>query len=55
MADAKSDENLDDLKQKTTNTGLRDKAETRKLSRLERLKKKIKKIQGKDPDIYPMW
>jgi hypothetical protein len=27
----------------------------KKLSRLERLKKKIKKAQGKDPDIYPMW
>ncbi|MCA0871633.1 hypothetical protein LCL97_12415 [Seohaeicola saemankumensis] len=24
-------------------------------SRLARLKNKIKKIQGKDPDIYPMW
>lgn len=29
--------------------------EPKQLSRLERLKKKIKKLQGKDPDIYPMW
>jgi len=27
----------------------------RKLSRLERLKQKIRKLQGNDPDIYPMW
>jgi hypothetical protein len=27
----------------------------KKLSRLERLKQKIMKLQGKDPDIYPMW
>ena len=33
----------------------RDSAEQRKLSRLARLKKKIKALQGKDPDIYPMW
>jgi len=32
-----------------------DSAEQRKLSRLERLRKKIKELQGKDPDIYPMW
>ena len=25
------------------------------LPRLERLKRKIKKLQAKDPDIYPMW
>jgi hypothetical protein len=25
------------------------------LSRMESLKLKIKKLQGKDPDIYPMW
>ena len=31
------------------------KAEDKKTSRLDRLKKKIKKLQGKDPDIYPMW
>ncbi|WP_186766337.1 hypothetical protein [Falsiphaeobacter marinintestinus] len=24
-------------------------------SRMERLKRKLKKLQGKDPDIYPMW
>lgn len=30
-------------------------ADEKKASRLERLKKKIKKLQGKDPDIYPMW
>ncbi len=24
-------------------------------SRMERLKKKIQKLQGKNPDIYPMW
>lgn len=24
-------------------------------SRLERLKKKIKKLQGNNPDIYPLW
>lgn len=30
-------------------------AEQRKLSRLERLKKKLRQLQGKDPDIYPMW
>jgi hypothetical protein len=24
-------------------------------SRLELLKRKIRKLQGKDPDIYPMW
>ena len=29
--------------------------EGRKLSRLERIKEKIRKMQGKDPDIYPMW
>lgn len=29
--------------------------EAPKMSRLERLKAKIKKLQGKDPDIYPMW
>lgn len=27
----------------------------RKLSRAERLKAKIRRLQGKDPDIYPMW
>jgi hypothetical protein len=32
-----------------------DAAEQRSLSRLERLKKKIRRLQGKDPDIYPMW
>ena len=32
-----------------------DSAEPKQLSRLERLKNKIKKLQGKDPDIYPMW
>lgn len=25
------------------------------LSRLERLKRKLRKLQGKNPDIYPMW
>jgi hypothetical protein len=29
--------------------------DAKKLSRLERLKQKILKLQGKDPDIYPMW
>lgn len=24
-------------------------------SRMDRLKRKLKKLQGKDPDIYPMW
>lgn len=27
----------------------------KELSRLERLKLKIKKLQGKNPDIYPMF
>lgn len=27
----------------------------RKLSRMERIKQKVRKLQGKDPDIYPMW
>lgn len=26
-----------------------------KLTRFERLKQKIKKLKGDDPDIYPMW
>jgi hypothetical protein len=30
-------------------------AEQENLSRIERLKKKLKKLQGKNPDIYPMW
>ncbi len=30
-------------------------SDPKKLSRLERLKQKIMKLQGKDPDIYPMW
>lgn len=25
------------------------------VSRIDRLKRKLKKLQGKDPDIYPMW
>ena len=29
-------------------------AEERKLSRMERLKKKVRGLQGKNPDIYPM-
>lgn len=31
------------------------KAAGRKLSRVERLKQKVRKLQGKNPDIYPMW
>lgn len=27
----------------------------RQQSRLERLKAKARKLQGKNPDIYPMW
>jgi hypothetical protein len=27
----------------------------KKLSRIERIRKKIKAAQGKNPDIYPMW
>lgn len=30
-------------------------AEPKDLSRLERLKLKIKKLGGRDPDIYPMF
>lgn len=30
-------------------------AEPKELSRLERLKLKIKKLGGKNPDIYPMF
>ena len=30
-------------------------ANARKTSRMDRLKKKIRKLQGKNPDIYPMW
>lgn len=30
-------------------------ADPKELSRFERLKLKIKKLQGKDPDIYPMF
>lgn len=30
-------------------------AKSKDLSRLERLKQKIKKLGGKDPDIYPMF
>jgi hypothetical protein len=30
-------------------------AEARKISRFERLKKKLKRLQGRDPDIYPLW
>lgn len=30
-------------------------AEQPALSRLDRLKLKIRKLQGKDPDIYPMF
>jgi len=29
--------------------------QSRKASRLERLKSKVKRMQGKNPDIYPMW
>lgn len=27
----------------------------RKLSRIDRIRRKIKSMQGKNPDIYPMW
>jgi len=30
-------------------------AEQGKVSRLERVKKKLRQLQGKNPDIYPMW
>ena len=30
-------------------------SEPKELSRLDRLKLKIKQLQGKDPDIYPMF
>ena len=30
-------------------------ATDKKKSRLSRLRRKIKKLRGKDPDIYPMW
>lgn len=30
-------------------------AAAKKTSRMDRLKKKVRKLQGKNPDIYPMW
>jgi len=30
-------------------------APAKKASRMDRLKKKVRKLQGKNPDIYPMW
>lgn len=30
-------------------------ASQKQLSRVERLKKKVEKLRGKNPDIYPMW
>ncbi|MEO0636503.1 MAG: hypothetical protein AAFY73_07635 [Pseudomonadota bacterium] len=27
----------------------------KKLSRIDRIRRKIKSVQGKNPDIYPMW
>ncbi|MDF1717408.1 MAG: hypothetical protein P1U75_12160 [Antarcticimicrobium sp.] len=32
-----------------------EKPDARRQSRMERLKKKVRKLQGKNPDIYPMW
>jgi hypothetical protein len=50
-----SDFEADEITSQDGRTHRHDSAEQRKLSRLERLKKKIKGLQGKDPDIYPMW
>jgi len=37
------------------NNDIADEESNNKKTRLDRLRSKIKKLRGKDPDIYPMW
>lgn len=52
--------NIEDVSEKNTSqlqddNSQNESASSRKLSRVERLKRKVRKMQGKNPDIYPMW
>ena len=55
---AKTSESEPEGREVASHTGKGDEpqgANPKPLSRLELLKRKIRKLQGKDPDIYPMW
>jgi len=54
MKDSKADAKFGNDVQ-TTPQDVPEAISEQKLSRLERLKQKILKLKGDDPDIYPMW
>ena len=49
------DRETDDLEDARPEAEERSNEEKPRASRLDRIRKKIKTMQGKNPDIYPMW